>query len=109
MPSSRTGTTGASGSAATELGAEGFAPVERGIGQAPQAEAEEGERQAQRSASGQEQVGVRAGEPAGTGTALAAMAVDLQAPRTAGSKKRKKARRSSAQGRGAQGWQQMPG
>ena len=109
MPSSRTGTAGASGRAATELGAEGFAPGERDDSQVPQALAEEGIRQAQPSASGREQLGVGVGEQANTGTTLAAMEVDLQASRSGGSKKRKKARRSSAQGRGTQGWQQMPG
>lgn len=108
MPSSRVGMVGASGSAATELSAEGSASTERNIGQA-RAGAEEDERQAQRSASGRQQLGVRLGELAGTGTALAAMEVDVHSPKSSGGKKRKKARRSSAQGRGAQAWQQTPG
>ena len=108
MPGSRIGTAGASGSAATELGAEGFALGERDISQV-QSEAEQGSRQAQPGASGQEQLDVRVGEQVGTGTALAAMEVDLHATKSGGSKKRKKARRSGAQGGGTQGWQQTPG
>ena len=100
MPSSRTGTAGASSSAAVKLGADGFAPGERDDSQVPQAMAEEGIRQAQPSASGREQLGVGVGEQAKTGTTLAAKEVDLHASRSGGSKKRKKARRSSARDTG---------
>ena len=107
----------ANGIGATELHAEGPGPGraedkqpgERNAGLADtRAEAEEGERQAHPSTSGRQQLGVAVGQQAGTGAAIAAMEVDLQAAKSGGGRKRKKARRS-AQVRGAQGWQQTPG
>lgn len=118
VPSSGGGAVDADGSAVTGLGAEGSGPGraegsqpgDQNLGQAQaRAEAEEGEGQRQPGASGREQLGGGLGQQAGTGAAAAAMEVDLQAPRIGGGKKRKKARRGSAQGRGTQGWQQTPG
>ena len=108
MPSSGIGAAGAAGSAAIELGAEGSAPGGQHNGQA-QAEAEGDGMQAQPGAHGRQPSGSGVEEQAGPVAPPTAMGLDQRAPTIGGGKKRKKARRGSAQGRGTQGWQQMPG